>query len=118
MSDCLPSHTSETSTVDNLAGCGNIKTQPFILIAGTYARGDILFKTATAGELTNKATTAGALDADAFAVMPFDVVLAADDSLAVFIGGEFNEDAVTGYTALASIKTVLSERGVSLRQFG
>ena len=115
---CLPGHTTENSSEDNLVGCGCLKTQPFTLIAGTYARGDILFTTATQSVLTNKATTPAALDSESFAIMPFDVVLAADDEMAVYVGGEFNEAAVTGAATLATVKQTLSERGILLRSFG
>lgn len=118
MSDCcLPGTNTETRAYDNLIGDCSVKTQPYILIAGTYARGEVLFKTATAGELTNLATTPASLDADAIAIMPFDVTIASNDEMAVYVGGEFNEEVVTGFTALAAVKEVLTQTGIRLREF-
>jgi len=120
MSDncCLPGVENNQYDEDNLLGCGCcLSTQPFILQAGTYARGEVLFKTGTGSTLSNLATDAGLTDANAFAIMPFTVTLADPDSMAVYISGEYNEDLVTGFTDLDTVKIVLSERGVKLRKF-
>ncbi len=113
---CLPSVQNATCDEDTLLGC-HVATQPFQVIAGTYARGDILFKTGTAGELTNKATTPAALDTDAFAIMPFSGTYAANEPLAVYVMGEMNQDKVIGATDIGVVKQTLSERGIKLRKF-
>ena len=118
MSDCcLPGTNTETREYDNLIGNCDVKTQPYTLIAGTYACGQVLFKTGTAGELTNLATTPASVDADAIAIMPFDITIAANDQMAVYVGGEFNKDKVTGFTAFAAVKEVLTQTGIRLRDF-
>lgn len=115
---CLPGRDTETLVQDNLIGCQGIKTQPWILEAGAYARGDVLYKTAVSGVLTNKVITAGAIDGDAVAIMPFTVTTVATDKMAVYVGGEFNEDEVIGYDVIADVTEALSLVSVLLRSFG
>lgn len=93
---------------------GNIRTQPLKVAAGEYQRGDVLgldSATSTLGDLAD--------EADAFAIMPFNVTLTAATDLTVYVGGDFNEDAVgIGAGDLAAIKVALSARGISLRKWG
>lgn len=113
MSDCcLPRTETESRQFDNLKGCGCVKTQPFTVAAGTYQCGEVLQNNAgTLGAIAGDAT-------DAFAIMPFDVTLAADESLAVYVGGEFNEDAlIFAAGTIAEAKAPLSLRGISIRKF-
>lgn len=119
MSDncCLPGSREEVCERDNLIGDCTVRTQPFTLQAGTYTKGDVLFVTGVDDQLTNLATDAGLLDDAAFAIMPFDVVLAQDDSMAVYVAGEFNQDKIVGFTDLNAVKVVLSARGVRIRKF-
>ncbi len=114
---CLPGSREEVCERDNLIGDCTVRTQPFTLKAGTYQKGDVLFVTGTADELTNLATDAGLTDDLAFAIMPFDVVLGADDSVAVYVGGEFNQDKIIGFTDIATVKVALSARNVRIRKF-
>jgi len=113
---CLPGSVTQTCDRDNLIGDCTVRTQPFTLQAGTYAKGEILFKTGTGSELVNLATDSGSTDANAVAIMPFDVVLAENDEMAVYVGGEFNEDVVTGYTDLDVLKVTLTG-DIRLRKF-
>lgn len=109
---CLPGTETDTYAQDNLKGCGCVKTQPFTVAAGTYVRGEVL---------EDNAGVLQALAADgttAFAIMPFDVTLAADDEVAVYVGGEFNEDALTlANGTVAEAKEPLSIRGIQIRKF-
>lgn len=116
---CLPGVESATCPEDDLLGCGCcLSTQPFILQAGTYARGEVLFTTGVGSTLTNLATDAGLTDANAFAIMPFSITLADPDSMAVYKSGEYNEDVVTGFTDLDAVKIALSKQNIKLRKFG
>ena len=113
---CLPGSVTQTCDRDNLIGDCTVRTQPFALQAGTYAKGEILFKTGIGSQLVNLATDAGSTDANAVAIMPFDVVLTEVDEMAVYVGGEFNEDVVTGYTDLDVLKVTLTG-DIRLRKF-
>lgn len=119
---CLPGVETQNCEDDNLLGCGCLKTQPFQLIAGVYQRGDILYKTGDGLPLGSKSTipvVPGVEDADAFAIMPFNVEITAfTDSMAVWVAGEFNEDLVIGYDVLEIVKESLRAMGISLRSFG
>lgn len=93
---------------------GNIRTQPLLVAAGTYVRGEII-EIDTATDKLGKLTTA----ANAAAVIPSDVTLAADAVIAVYTGGDFNQDAVDLNGApLAPVKTALRDRGIMLREWG
>ena len=109
---CLPRTESASYDYDNLKGCGCVKTQPFTVAAGTYVCGEVLEN--NAGVLRTLSTDG----TTAFAIMPFDVTLAADDDLAVYVGGEFNEDALTlAAGTVAEAKEPLSLRGITIRKF-
>ncbi|ORE89752.1 hypothetical protein [Aurantimonas sp. 22II-16-19i] len=93
---------------------GSVRTQPLTIVAGSYERGEVLEMTAATNKLGKLATAA-----NAFAVMPYDVTLAAEQDLAVYVEGDFNEDAVklNGVT-LAPVKTALRSRSILLRKWG
>lgn len=94
---------------------GNSRTMPVLVDAGTYVRGEVLGLVA-ASNLYGKLTLT---DAVAAAVMPFDVTLSADTVLAVYIEGDFNEDAlVIGAATLADVKTELRQVGIMARKWG
>jgi len=114
---CLPGSTTETCERDNLIGDCTVRTQPFTLQAGTYAKGEVLFATGTGSELVNLATDAGATDANAIAIMPFTGTFPQNDEMAVYVGGEFNEDAVTGFTDADAVKIALNKVNIRLRKF-
>jgi len=92
---------------------GTIRTQPVQIAAGTYRRGEVL---GLAG------TTYGKLDAEgavAAAVMPFDVTYSAPATLAVYVEGDFNEDAlVIGDADLDEVKVTLRQVGILARKWG
>ena len=53
------------------------------------------------------------------AVMPFDVVLGAETLLAVYVEGDFNEDAlVIGAATLVDVKSALRSVGILARKWG
>jgi hypothetical protein len=93
---------------------GHAHTQPRTLVAGTYARGDIL-------EL-DEATDKLAIVADpvkAFAVMVHDCTLAGDDELPVYISGDqFNKSQLNfnGQNEAATINA-LHKLGIYVRDF-
>ena len=118
MSDCcLPgSHTSNRE-FDNLIGSCGIRTQPFVVLAGIYQEGEVLYKTGTPGQLVNKTTAGTVDDAEAIAIMPFTVTLNADDEMAVYVEGEFNKDKVTGFNDLAAVSETLTLTSIRLREF-
>lgn len=92
---------------------GNIRTMPVTLAAGTYERGEVL---GLVGNLYGKLSVAEAV---ARAVMPFDHVQAANGDLAVYVEGDFNEDALKiGDATLADVKTELREVGIIARKWG
>lgn len=93
---------------------GNVRSQPMKVAAGSYIRGAIL-------EMDTATDTLSALvtPAKAFAVMPFTVTLAAAGDLAVYVEGDFNQDAIgLNGAALAPTKTALTGRGINLRKWG
>ncbi len=115
---CLPGVETNVCDQDNLIGDCKTITTPVGLLAGDYARGDILFKTATVGVYSNVANDGTVTEDDAIGVMPFTVTLAATEEVAVYVGGEFNQDAVNhGALDLALLKETLINRDVRLRQF-
>jgi len=114
---CLPGSTTETCERDNLIGDCTVRTQPFALQAGAYAKGDVLYKTGVGSQLVNFATDpGGSTDDNAVAIMPFTVTTTEVDTMAVYVGGEFNEDAIIGYTDLAVLKLTLTGE-ICLRKF-
>jgi hypothetical protein len=115
---CLPGSREEICERDNLIGDCTVRTQPFTLQAGTYTKGDVLFLTGVDDQLVNFATDpGGSTDENAMAIMPFDVVLADVDSMAVYVGGEFNQDKIIGFTDIAAVKIALSSRNIRIRKF-
>jgi hypothetical protein len=114
---CLPGSVNQTCERDNLIGDCTVRTQPFAIQAGTYLKGEILFKTGIDAELANLTTDPGLTDDNAVGIMPFDVVISDRvDEMAVYVGGEFNEDVVTGYTDLSVLKLTLTG-DIRLRKF-
>jgi hypothetical protein len=114
---CLPGSTTETCERDNLIGDCTVRTQPFTLQAGTYAKGDVLFQTGVGSQLVNFATDpGGSTDENAIAIMPFTTTLSENDEVAVYVGGEFNEDAIIGYTDLDVLKLTFTGE-IRLRKF-
>lgn len=94
---------------------GSIRTMPVTVAAGTYVRGQVLWENsdnyAAYDELVTTAVAA--------AVMPFDIILAAPRLLAVYVEGDFNEDAlVIGDATLATVKTELRKVGIIARKWG
>ena len=91
---------------------GGIVTQPVSVAAETYVRGEVL---GLVGNVYGKLTVA----ANAAAVMPEAVTIAAETVLPVYVGGDFNEDAVgLNGQALAVTKTALRKVGLILRKWG
>ncbi|SHE78963.1 hypothetical protein SAMN05444339_10268 [Loktanella atrilutea] len=100
--------------IDDDLYSGHIRSNPMTIAAGTYARGDVL-EIDTATDKLSALVTA----AKAFAIMPFTLTLAADQLLAVYTDGDFNEEVVgLNGVALAPTKTALSGRGINLRKWG
>ena len=92
---------------------GNVRTGPAPVAAGAYVRGEVL---GLVGNVYGKLSVSNAVAA---AVMPFDVTLAAQQNLAVYLEGDFNEDAlVVGAAALADVKTALRKVGIIARKWG
>lgn len=92
---------------------GAIRTQPVDVAAGTYERGEVL---GLVGNLYGKLSVANAVSA---AVMPFNITLAANTKLAVYVEGDFNEDALKiGAATLATVKTELRKVGILARKWG
>jgi len=92
---------------------GNIRTMPVPVAAGTYERGEVL------GLVANLYGKLSVADAVARAVMPFDCTLGANADLAVYVEGDFNEDALKiGAATLADVKTELREVGIIARKWG
>jgi len=111
----MTTHASTTTTNapahDDLIG-GEVKTIPLPLVAGTYTRGQVLGTVAGGiGALASAAV--------ATAICPFDVTLAEATDLALYVGGEFNEDKLNlnGQT-LADVKIALAQRGIYIRKWG
>jgi ABC-type hemin transport system ATPase subunit len=92
---------------------GELQTMPFNVLAGTYVRGQVLAMNANDLEAVSSTNVANAR-----AVMPHDVTLAAAAITSVYVFGHFNEDKVTiGTATLAAVKTALHPRGVFLRKW-
>jgi hypothetical protein len=89
-----------------------LRSIPVQLAAGSYVEGEVLGLT---GNVYGKLTSAAA----AAAVMPFTLVLAAQATTAVYVEGDFNEDALSlnGQT-LADVKTALRKVGIMARKWG
>jgi hypothetical protein len=114
---CLPGVESATCPEDDLLGCGCcLSTQPFILEAGSYTRGTILYTTGN-GSVLGQAGI-GTDPSTAFAIMPFSITLADPDSMAVYKAGEYNQDLVSGFGDLDAVKIALSKQNIKLRKFG
>jgi hypothetical protein len=111
----MPASSSLNNTIpgpDDLYS-GNIRTMPVLVDAGAYVRGEVL---GLVGNLYGKLSVENAVAA---AVMPFDVTLAEDAEVAVYIEGDFNEDAlVIGAATLADVKTELRQVGIMARKWG
>jgi hypothetical protein len=97
---------------------GNIRTQPITVAAGTYARGEVLGRSALGAALT-KVPAPGAT---AIAIMPIAITLAAPTAVPVYIAGDFNQDALVydsgGGVLLATIKDALRDVGIMVRKWG
>jgi len=115
---CLPGVQTDVCDQDNLIGDCQVRTTPVTLVAGSYSRGDILFQTAVDGVYSNFANDNAVVEANAVGVMPFTVTLSDPDEVAVYVGGEFNQNEVTyGTLDLTLVKQTLINRDVRLRQF-
>lgn len=91
---------------------GNISTNPVPVAAGSYVRGEVL---GLVGNLYGKLAAA----ADAAAVMPYDVTLAAETVASVYTAGDFNEAALDlNGKPLADVKTALRKLGINARAWG
>ena len=93
---------------------GNIRTQPFELAAGTYVRGEVV-----EWDGDNDAMKKLATAAKANAVVVEGVTLTANTTAPLYVGGDFNEDAlVIGDADLDDVKLALSNRGIVARKWG
>lgn len=91
---------------------GDIRTVPVTVNAGTYVRGEVL-------GLSGNNYLKLASGAAAAAVMPEGITLAAATVIPVYVGGEFNEDALnTNGQPLADVKTALRKLGIYARKWG
>lgn len=91
---------------------GNIMTQPVSVAAGTYVRGEVLGLT---GNVYGKLIAAAA----AGGIVTEDITIAGETVLPIYVGGDFNEDAVDlNGQALADTKTALRTMGLFLRKWG
>lgn len=92
---------------------GAIRTQPVRIAAGTYVRGEVI---GLVGTTYGKLAEDGAVAA---AVMPFDVTYSAPAELAVYVEGDFNQDAlVIGEADLDEVKVALRQVGIIARRWG
>lgn len=94
---------------------GNLRTMPVSIAAGTYVRGQVLWL----DDNVYAAFDVEATTAVAAAIMPFDKTLASETVLAVYVEGDFNEDAlVIGDATLADVKAQLRQAGIMARKWG
>lgn len=111
---CAPaSAATETCTPENLHSCG-VKTQPFTLAAGnTFVRGQVV-------EFDGSEIIPLATAANAFGIIAVDVdTTAGAQEMAIYVGGEFNEDALDyGAADAATTRGPLRDRGIHIRKFG
>lgn len=97
---------------DNLIE-GNEQTQPITLAAGEYKRGEVLGRV---GNIYGKLSTANSVAA---AIMPFTVNVTAQTTMAVYVGGSFNQAALfLDGKELEDVKTALRDCGIFIRQWG
>jgi hypothetical protein len=93
---------------------GDIRTNPVLVVAGTYLRGQVLSLNGN-----NYEATAAGNQANAAAVMPFDITLTAPTLKAVYTTGDFNEDKLLlGDANLDAVKTALRKVGINARKWG
>lgn len=92
---------------------GNEQTQPITLAVGDYKRGEVLGRI---GNIYGKLSTANSVAA---AIMPFTVNVTEQTTMAVYVGGSFNQNALfLDGKDLEDVKTALRDCGILIRQWG